>query len=479
MLRQPVKEETDVPKGRPPESPRVACAFWPFVLCAVAFSAFTFAAGCVEKDLSCSTAANCPDAHFCVEGTCTYRTDEAVFGPLCSAGCVGDLVREFNFEQGGSTGRWRYLDDGRDNLYREMALFTIDGLVHFVGDEPAPRPTVLYCPAYTDADACEGAESTLLLTPSSAQPAHHDVTLAWTAPNNGSFQLVGDFKRIGDGALEFVVHRNSRDDVVSRTTIGGARVDGAIDTVVELLAGDRLLVTVRAASSGEPASLAVHLRVNDLIRFPDTCALAVTFDDGKAVDMCGSVTYQPRRANGDGYEDTTVTPVAGPFGLTGGGANVIEGDYLLPTGLAMNYASSFTVQMWVRLPAVVRSTLYADWDSALPGGINIGTNGGRYSVVGLYENPNAPDGVGDVFVEWTWPDDLDWHFLRVTRDAALGTLRVCLDGLPVGGTTLDASIDLSPAEPPFIARNMTYNPPYFVGDIDDVRVFRRALPCGQ
>jgi hypothetical protein len=434
--------------------------------------------GCVEEDLSCSTQENCPEAHICVAGTCTYRTDEAVFGPVCSAGCVGDLVREFAFEQGGGTGQWRYLDDGRDNLYRDMALLDIDGLVHFVGDVPEPRPKVLYCPAYTDADVCDGAESTIVLTPSSNEAGHHDVTLSWTAPTDGSFQLVGDYKRIGAGSLDVIVHRNSRDDIVAQATIGGALVEGPFDTTVDLLAGDRLLFTVRAASAGEPASLAVHLRVNDLITFPGACALAVTFDDGKAVDGCGSVTYQPRRANDDGYEDTTLTSVAGPFGLMGSGATIVEGDYLLPTGLAMNYSASFTVQMWVRLPEVSSSTLYADWNDAIPGGINIGTGGGAYSVIGLYANPLAENGVGTVVVEWAWPEDLEWHFLRVTRDAELGTLRVCLDGVPAGGTTLDAEIDLSPAEPPFIARNLTYNPPYFVGDIDDVRVFHRALPCG-
>lgn len=455
---------------------RVTTRFATTALCAVAVACSL--AGCPEEDLTCETADNCPDGHFCVEGACVFRTDEAVFGPPCTAGCVADLVREFAFEQGGTTGDWRYLDDNRSNTYLQMGLLDIGGVVHFVGDVPEPRPKVLYCPSYTDDAACEGAESAMVLTPSKSDAGHHDVTLSWTAPVNGSYRLVGDYERRGDGALDVIVHRNTRDDIVWRDTVGGARVEGVFDVPMELLGGDRLLFTVRAAGGGDPASLAVHLRVEDLIDFPGECALAVTFDDGKAVDACGSVTYQPRRANEDGYEDTVVSSIAGPFGLTGTGAQIVEGDYLLPTGVAMNYAASFTVQMWLRLPEEVSATLYADWDSAIPGGVNLGMGSGLCGASGLYSDAAAPEGVGDVYIEWDCPNDLDWHFVRVTRDAENGTYRACVDGVAVAGTTLDGTLDLSPVEPPFIGRNVTYNPPYFVGDVDDVRVFTRALPCG-
>jgi hypothetical protein len=117
-------------------------------------------------------------------------------------------------------------------------------------------------------------------------------------------------------------------------------------------------------------------------------------------------------------------------------------------------------------------TLLADWHDTAEGGVNFAiTSGGTF-----YASVLTPGG-GSVDLSFAYPDDDAWHFLRVVRNAGTNTFRVCLDGMQRSSQTLSGALDLTSDEPPFVGRNVTYNPPYFAGEIDDVRIYTRALPC--
>jgi hypothetical protein len=176
------------------------------------------------------------------------------------------------------------------------------------------------------------------------------------------------------------------------------------------------------------------------------------------------------------YVDHSPVRVTGPSDALGNAISLAEGEYLLPTGTAMDYSGSFTVQLWVAMmPSWTGMTVYADWgsDPEIDGGVNLTLDSaGDFYATGLYG-----DGLF-VEVSFAWPsDNARWHFVRLVRNADANTFRVCVDGVLKAGATLAGGIDLSPVTAPYLGRNVTYNPPYFIGSIDDVRVFNRALPC--
>jgi hypothetical protein len=443
------------------------------------------ASGCdlfTEDTLSCVDDANCPDGYRCLEELCVEQTDEIVFGPPCPEGCAGDLVRDFDFTQGSSTGVWTYLDDVGDDTQYEMVLVDLEGVSTFVGYPPDPRATVLYCPTYKDEPACDGLETRILLTPSTYGGEGHMPTVAFTAPRDGDYEVTGSYVRTGGAADSPAVWLEARRDY-SRNLLGSWRAtpdvpEGDYSFTVSLLAGEKLWLTARGDGPGTPASLAIHEYVVDKNTFPGSCQLSLSFTGGSVVDVCGGVTYEHRAYDGDAY-NPVASPItlAGPVNVLGDSLTFLEGQYLHATGgQAMDYSGDFTIQMWVRLPVFTWSTLYADWEDIALGGVQIGSSsGGFFGAYGLYDSGGGE--LGEVGVEWQWPDDNAWHFFRLVRDTSEGTFRACLDGELAAGVALDGALDLSPQQPPYIGRNVTYNPPYFAGDIDDVRVLKTALPC--
>ncbi|HUS64676.1 MAG TPA: LamG-like jellyroll fold domain-containing protein, partial [Kofleriaceae bacterium] len=53
----------------------------------------------------------------------------------------------------------------------------------------------------------------------------------------------------------------------------------------------------------------------------------------------------------------------------------------------------------------------------------------------------------------------------------------CIDGELKSEYDLGASYDVTSDTPPYLGRNVTYNPAYFAGTLDEVRAFSVALPC--
>ncbi|HEY3236452.1 MAG TPA: LamG-like jellyroll fold domain-containing protein, partial [Polyangiaceae bacterium] len=72
-----------------------------------------------------------------------------------------------------------------------------------------------------------------------------------------------------------------------------------------------------------------------------------------------------------------------------------------------------------------------------------------------------------------------WHFYRMVRDTGAGEVRFCIDGQLKGKAPLSGTIDISAR---ISARMGMFNNfsarAQFNGAIDDIRIFRRLLPCG-
>ncbi len=71
----------------------------------------------------------------------------------------------------------------------------------------------------------------------------------------------------------------------------------------------------------------------------------------------------------------------------------------------------------------------------------------------------------------------DWHFIRVVQTG--GNLNLCVDGSQTATVAVPDG-HLKTLEPVFLARNkfgMPAGQSFFDGNLDDVRVFKGALPC--
>ncbi len=398
-------------------------------------------------------------------------------GPLmCPAVCIADLVEDYD----GNGPPWRYLSDHRDNTFIAMVDGTYAGLDARVGDGDAPVPAFVDCRDFTTDVLCQSIQDRILMAPSAASAGHNDPAVEVAIDDAQQYRISGVYTSTNTTAVvhELRIYRNSLQDLLFRNVfdIDASERNYALDA--EMMPGDRLLLGIKPQSgTGSPLGLE-HFVSRNTGAFPGRCGVTVrmeTIVGAEPAEDCGLITYTARTDDGaGGFMDLDPIPTAtGPTGM-GTAISLAEGDYLLPAGGPMNYSASFTIQMWVRVQTFnfPFMDLWADWNDAVDGGINmaIDDDGTLYATALLPAD-------GDVTLSFAWPNDMAWHFVRLVRNAGTNTFRVCLDGAQKSSMTLSGALDLTSDEPPYIGRNVTYNPPTFIGEIDDVRMFTRALPC--
>jgi hypothetical protein len=95
----------------------------------------------------------------------------------------------------------------------------------------------------------------------------------------------------------------------------------------------------------------------------------------------------------------------------------------------------------------------------------------------IWDDPGVPlaEPAPGACLRGSAPRDGEWHFYRVSRNAT--SISLCIDSVLQATDAGPASFDMTSDRKPHIGRNVTYNPAYFGGDIDEVRIFSRALPC--
>jgi len=407
---------------------------------------------------------------------------------VCPAPCQGDPVEDFNFEQGGANGRWSYLAQATEVNgagFQELTQGSFDGVDAFVLVDDI-GPAILRCTTDSSAAVCAGVGDSMVLIPTADDPTQP--ALGFRAPSNGTYRLIGSF-RLPDGYDEgvqqqFLVSRNSRDDLLSSSVYLTSVEPATLSVDVDALAGDQVLLSLlpsQSAGSGPIAfSFGVTLLGGEDI-FPGRCMFAATFEDDGLEDACGGANLE--NLNDGGKGGPGLTEPGESVNQEHGGARVFrESQYIRSTGAPMDYRGDFTVQYWSRLdePQASFSTVpFADRHGLARGGVIFVLDDVDAFMQACYmwdDGTDPPDPLSACIVGEP-PRDGMWHFTRLSRSAESGRISLCIDGVLQGSDTAPGAFDMSTDQAPHMGRNVDFEPAYFGGSLDDVRVIRRALPC--
>lgn len=413
---------------------------------------------------------------------------DAAVGPTsCDPPCQGDPVGDFSLEQGGINGRWFYLADRGDANgagFDDLVAGTYDGATAWVISDDE-GPAIINCADNVAEAVCAGVGDSLVFVPSAT--VRQSPVLSFRAPVDGAYRVEGQFRSpelLATGVQSFVaLSRNARHDSVHVQSFLSSATEEALAVDVEALAGDRIQLTLlpNAADSDEPIAFdfTVTLLGGAGEIFPGRCQFAATFDGPQPLeDKCGNATLD------DLFEDpaTTVTASGDSVnGLYDQARTFVEGQYLDSTGTAMDYSGDFTIQFWANPtnPQPSFDTIpYSDINTGVPGGVQIvldldSPGDSDFRAAYTWNDPGAPDPLN--VITGTIPG-AGWHFYRFSRDREAGTVSWCIDGAVQGSDAMPAGFDMTSDQTPNIGK-ASFGTPYFAGSIDDVRIFRRALPC--
>lgn len=422
----------------------------------------------------CSCRQSLFDAHF--EGKdASSQSDAERSAQMCPAPCLGNSGGDFDGSATGSTGRWRYLDDHRDRTWAQMTA--LDG--GFVGANPANA--IRSCAANLSAAACQALPGALLIsTAGSSTPA--DPAIEFTAEANQAIELQLSVHVPAGGIAQTVrVYRNSREDAL---VTGTAEPNVTLIQWVRLdaLAGDRFLVALSPQVAGQP-DIAVQLHVVDAnVPFPTECQVALSFStltDGTVENACSTNKLTVA------HDPTPGTPAPelemGPYVQLGQAAKIAQHDYYKASA-ALDRPADVTLDLWVKLamlPAGATAYVFSErnLDSTAGGGIFVrlvNSQGGQQLEAGTAYTSTGV--VNSVHVQFGYPPDQQWHFLRLVHKFD-GLIKVCFDGSLKSATMARGA--LKPNNPLFIGKDAAYTSvsASFIGSVDDVRVLNTALPC--
>jgi hypothetical protein len=390
----------------------------------------------------------------------------------CPAGCIGDAAADID----GSRPGWRYLEDGRDRTWAVMTA-AADG---FAG---ANAPNAIgTCAGNPSAPACTELPGALLFT-SGGATGPSDPAVEFTVDSQKVVQLtVRAFVPSGQPEQRIRLYRNSREDVLfTAPAMPGTLFERAI--TIDALAGERVLVALAPTGMGA-SQVGVHFYINETGEvFPKDCKVAVSFSSatGNTVaDACGAAPFTYRDYDLSGPDDIPPVLVNGPFGSHGMAADISLTEYFNTTATLSRLGDS-TTQMWVRHDAFdpgYSAFPFSDVDIDRPGGIQVyiyePAAGGKSFGAGTFTAP-FPNQVS-AFEEVTYPDDTNWHFLRIVHTG--GEVSLCVDGTKLGSFQVAAG-GLATNVKPHLGINPGLSPSgaFFDGRLDDVRAFSVALPC--
>jgi hypothetical protein len=418
-------------------------------------------------------------------------------GGACSAPCVGDIVADYSNTQPSGTLGWEYLADDRDPAgvaYAPMVAGSFDDIAGWIGPEGSP-PAIVSCVASASA-ACAGITDRVLAVPSDPSAGTADAVFSYTATRNETMQL-SMTARMPDGAsgdelVQLFVSRNSRHDVVFASSFLPTTAPRDFGGAIDLLEGDRLFFEIRTAPDGASPGAPIGLagRVSRLLEGPganlENCLFAATFDGAEPLqDPCGDAALSD--AN-DGLTPGMTSVIPSAAAWLGNARMFPGGGYIASSGSPVDYSGDFTIQFWMQYPEPgdFAMTAFSDRTVEAPGGIIISPEemeggAGPMFVGTIYRDPTGvcDDGMGFCYAYFraNRPTDSQWHFYRVVRSTASNRMSLCIDGREVGGTSVPGDIDLTSTYPPHIGRNVVFNPAEFIGALDDVRIFKTALPC--
>ena len=402
------------------------------------------------------------------------EADSSIPVSECPTPCAGDAAADFAQSQGANE-VWYYLHDlgaanGAD--YDELTFGTWGELDAWSGG--AEGPAIASCTGQAGV-GCEGLEGFVLLVPGAdaSRPA-----LAFRAPETATYSISGA-ARIADGGptdvpVQVLFSRAGRHDAVALQTIRTSETEVGIAGLVPAIEGDEIILSIGSDETIPPLGVRLfYTRVDsggDV--FPGSCQVALRFE-GSLSDECGSATGVDLQGDG---EAGTSTSGPGPSGRLGQARVIAEDHYLRLGGAPLDKSGDFTVQFWAKIDEPQPSfgvALYSDWNTVVKGGV----------AMFIDDDTNVVDfcymAHGDTEIETcdqtSRAMDGQWHFWRAVRSG--GTYTLCIDGVVKMESPIAAALNMTGDQAPHIGRNVDYEPAYFAGSIDEVRIFEQALPC--
>jgi Concanavalin A-like lectin/glucanases superfamily len=425
--------------------------------------------------------AGCNQSLFDNSGPRGRDADGGITG--CAEPCLGDAVAEWNGEQGGTHARFRYRDYGRKPGHDAADMIPSDvvGEYTFLG-RGTPAPAIGTC-ADVGGDECAGLGDVLLLAPGQLDADGFDPAVQLKASVSGTLRVYGTFAtKTGSagGRQRLLLGRNARADLLFDGSYRPGEATAVFDLEVDALLGDRLALLSAPPLDGTAVPVGVTFFASELASAPQRCQLGVRFDDGPE-DLCHAMPLERLSTNTPAVLSSTVTSFAPDFGSA---EHFVSGSYL-KSATPPDYSGDFTIQFWMKVaePPEFQSCVYADWGCLEQGGLNLAADDdGKFYVGGYWKDMNvdycAQGGPpAPVFMAGARPTDGAWHFYRVTRSTADAKIRLCIDGALRAQTEVPAEKDMTSGIGPTIGRNVDYSPAYFAGDVDDLRILKRALPC--
>lgn len=404
----------------------------------------------------------------------------------CPAPCVADAISDYSGSQGAGDVDWRYYEDRRQPLgafYPEMSE-TTSPIAGFSGGANA---FVASCADNPSLAECESIRDRLLVQ-GDAPGAGSDAVIGFEAGARATYRVQGTV-RLPDGVSSAEAHRitlsrNSRHDVLGSVNVVPTTTPETFDALVDVLPGDRVLVTFEQRGGSEAVPLGVQLWVTRMgAPLDDRCVHGMRFEGANPLlDECSGETLEDLAT--EGTAGSSQGPSVSAF--MGTARELVSGQYLRPTATPIDYSGDFTIQFWVNNSSSTpfECSLWADSTSDMPaGGITVIMNDDRVSARTFHADDgrtcpsSGRPGICLKFQTMGTITQDEWHFIRVTRATADNEILICIDGVQRGRLDVHGTLNLTPAYRPSIGRNVDFNPAYFVGSFDDVRIFDVALPC--
>ncbi len=392
----------------------------------------------------------------------------------CVDPCLADPITDFDTEQGGTTGNWKYLSNDRVHPMvadTDLVYGTYAGVPAWT--DPAGTPAILNCFLHPNQGACAELDAGLVFVPG-AVTGGSDPVLVFEVPTTGSYQLTGTIATApvtaAGGANTVTISRNSSYDQLAIVKTSGT-ASTAMDLSIEAVEGDHIQVTLTQKLAGTPVAIDFRL-LTAAVAFPGTCQLALTFDGTTPLtDHCKGETF----TRDFDTQQTAMASVAGAsvhanFGFA---EQFVFGQNLEST-YVLDYSTDFTIQYWLKRVSTDNTDSYGDVSIGNKGGMTffLRTTANLYNFCYYYNDPGqgSPAGCVEFAVE-----DTDWHFLRISRTFT-GPFEVCIDGVSKGTNTDGLGLGMSSGVSLNLAGSNATSAG-LEGAMDDVRVFKQALPC--
>jgi hypothetical protein len=190
-----------------------------------------------------------------------------------------------------------------------------------------------------------------------------------------------------------------------------------------------------------------------------------------------------------------VSAIPTPFPEIGDGLDIPEETRIYRRGPPLDLSGDFTIQFWMRIDTHAYLDTYAFDSRDARAGVALMFEADDYmELQAYYPNDAAEDPIDlDCTTDPEYcagatrfsptPAVGEWHFYRIVRSATGSYMRLCVDGaLAADDIVFPAEVDFTNTsefgptlgDDEFFPSNATFD-----GVIDDLRMFKIALPCGD